>query len=76
MVGFRFSAKYKADELDIEGFVRNESDGSIYIEAEGAEKNLEKFLEWCKKGPDFANVRRIEKRAAKVKKYKEFKIEY
>lgn len=31
-VGFRVSAQKKADELGITGFVRNEPDGTVYLE--------------------------------------------
>ncbi|HNU41845.1 MAG TPA: acylphosphatase, partial [Cyclobacteriaceae bacterium] len=33
-VYYRASTKQKADELGIKGFVRNQPDGSVYIEAE------------------------------------------
>ncbi len=59
-VFFRHTAKIKADESGLKGLARNEDDGSVYIEAEGDEKNLKRFLEWCKKGPPLANVERIE----------------
>ena len=34
MVGFRYSAKEMADQLDIKGFAQNSPDGAVYIEAE------------------------------------------
>lgn len=58
-VFFRASAKDKADELDVRGIVRNEPDGSVYIEAEAAEENLNKFIVWCRKGPARARVMTI-----------------
>jgi len=58
-VFFRANAAKKADELGITGFARNEPDGSLYIEAEGEEENLKKFLSWCQKGPPFARVEKI-----------------
>lgn len=57
---FRANAKKKAEELQITGFARNEPDGTVYIEAEGEEENLEKFLVWCYKGPPFAMVGKVE----------------
>lgn len=59
-VFFRHSARMKSEELGVEGFARNESDGSVYLEAEGEEEALRKLLEWCKKGPPLARVDRIE----------------
>lgn len=75
-VGYRFWAKAKADEFGIKGLVRNEPDGSVYIEAEGEENNLEKLVDWCNKGPDLARVRRVEKIEGELKNYSDFRIEY
>jgi acylphosphatase len=50
-VGFRYSARSVARYHNIKGFVRNEPDGSVYIEAEGSEENLKEFIQWCKSGP-------------------------
>ena len=60
MVLFRDSAKRKAKKLGLRGFVKNEPDGAVYIEAEGDEKNLNEFLEWCKKGPILAKVEKVD----------------
>lgn len=50
-VGFRFTTKHLADELDINGFVRNESDGSVYIEALGDQEQIDQFISEVAKGP-------------------------
>ena len=55
-VFFRASAKDKADELNLSGFVRNEPDGSVYIEAEGEQEKLDQFIAWCRKGPRMSRV--------------------
>lgn len=55
-VFFRASAKEQADLLKVRGMVRNEADGSVYIEAEGDEHTLEKFIAWCHEGPPRAHV--------------------
>jgi acylphosphatase len=59
-VFFRASTKEKADALGIHGFVRNERDGSVYIEAAGDERVLEQFVDWCRHGPPRAHVDRCE----------------
>ncbi len=59
-VFFRDSVLKKANELALVGFVRNDLDGSVYIEAEGEEESLGKFVNWCKDGPPMAKVREIE----------------
>ncbi len=73
-VFYRHLAKKKAEELDIKGFVRNEKGGSVFIEAEGKNENLEKFTDWCRKGPDLANVENIKINQRELKKYKSFEI--
>ena len=55
-VFFRTSAKDAADRLGIQGLVRNEPDGSVYLEAEGQETALTDFVGWCRKGPSRATV--------------------
>src|SRR5258706_2006965 len=55
-VFFRASAREKAEELGVKGFVRNEPDGSVYIEAEAEEIILEQFLDWCREGPPRARI--------------------
>ena len=50
-VGFRYSARSVARYYNIRGFVRNESDGSVYLKAEGSEENTKEFIDWCKTGP-------------------------
>lgn len=55
-VFFRASTREVASNLQLRGFVRNEPDGSVYIEAEGTDEALEKFVAWCRQGPPHAIV--------------------
>ncbi len=55
-VNFRSFIKTKADELKLTGFVKNENDGSVTVEAQGEENNLEKLLHACQTGPQYARV--------------------
>ncbi len=55
-VGFRYHTHEKATEIGITGFVINKPNGNVYVEAEGNENNLLKFINWCKKGPNWATV--------------------
>lgn len=54
-VGFRFSTKQVAMELGIGGIVRNESDGSVYVEANGSKEQIDHFIEALRKGPSPAS---------------------
>ena len=72
-VFFRFSAQEKAQIMGINGFVRNESDGTVYIEAEGEEDDLKQFLSWCHKGPSGARVEKVESEfSSKIKNFTDF----
>lgn len=59
-VFYRQSTKEKADSLGLYGFVRNESDGSVFLEAFGPKDALEALLAWCWSGPPRARVESIE----------------
>jgi acylphosphatase len=74
-VFFRASTKAQADALDIKGLVRNEPDGSVYIEAEGDEHNLDAFVQWCRKGPPRASVEKCQIEERPAKGYGKFTIE-
>lgn len=71
---FRATAKEMADKLDIKGLVRNEPDGSVYIEAEGEKNQLDKFLEWCHTGPSMAQVEKVIARKEVLKNFSQFKV--
>lgn len=43
-VGFRYTAKYIARSLGVTGWVRNEWDGTVTMEAQGRETLLNKLL--------------------------------
>jgi len=58
-VFFRANTASTAKQLGITGWVRNRSDGSVEVVAEGEKKNLEKLLEWCRHGPSAATVEKV-----------------
>lgn len=59
-VGFRDAAYWTARKTHIAGFVMNDPEGFVYIEAEGEAAALKDFLTWCHKGPVTARVSRVE----------------
>ena len=59
-VFFRDSSRAQAQELNLFGWAKNASDGTVDILAEGDDKNLIKFIEWCKYGPDHAEVEKVD----------------
>jgi acylphosphatase len=73
-VGFRETTKIIANQMMVTGFVRNEKDGSVYIEAEGEAIFLEEFVNWCHEGPDRSRVENVEVSDGEVKNYRNFEI--
>ena len=59
-VGFRFYTNKKAVELNIFGFVQNKHDGSVYIEAQGNEADLQTFIDWVNIGTQWSRVNKVE----------------
>ena len=59
-VSFRYSAKEQANRLGITGWIRNEEDGTVTLEAYGAPKNCVQFLAWCNTGPETARVETVD----------------
>ncbi len=59
-VFFRDFSCIKAIEFNLSGYVKNDEDGTVSIVAEGEDKDLRSFIEWCKYGPDSAEVERVD----------------
>jgi acylphosphatase len=75
-VGFRYSAIQKAKEHHITGFVKNQYDGTVFIEAEGEETDLEHFILWCHRGPFSARVDHVLQIGGTVKNYNSFSVKH
>lgn len=73
-VSYRESTKAVANQLGICGFIKNETDGSVYLEAEGDTVFIESFLEWCHEGPDQARVEYVETTEGELKNYRNFEV--
>ena len=73
-VYFRDTCKAVADQLGVKGFVTNNADGSVYVEAEGDEFALESFLEFCHEGPDRAQVQSVLQTESTLKGFQNFEV--
>lgn len=58
-VSFRYSARQQALSLLLSGWIKNMPDGSILCEATGSKKSLLVFVDWCKHGPQWAEVKNV-----------------
>ncbi|MBC8172381.1 MAG: acylphosphatase [Chitinophagales bacterium] len=73
-VFYRASAKQIADALDINGWIRNNADGSVLAYVSGEEKSVTKFIEWCWQGPQNAIVSNVSAEEYAVDNGKGFEI--
>ena len=73
-VWYRASTCNKARELGLFGIVRNEADGTVYIEVEGPEAAVEELINWCRQGPPHAIVERLETTVILQKNYRSFEV--
>jgi acylphosphatase len=55
-VFFRAAASDEARRLGLTGWVRNTDNDQVEAEAQGDEQAVERFVEFCRAGPDQAQV--------------------
>ena len=58
-VSYRASTCTEAKRLGLVGWVRNRSDGSVELEAEGPDDMVAALIRWCHQGPPAARVARV-----------------
>jgi len=74
-VFFRVSTQRQASGLSLAGFVRNEPDGSVYIEAEGEQKKIDQLIQWIKLGgPPRGEVNNVDCETGPARNFKGFVI--
>ena len=59
-VFFRIETRYRALRSNISGWVRNTSDGRVEAIFEGEKEDVEKLIEFCRKGPSGARVTKVD----------------
>ena len=57
-VAYRASTRYEALRLGLTGWVKNQPDGSVLLEAQG--ERVPELEKWCRRGPPAAEVSSIE----------------
>jgi acylphosphatase len=75
-VFLRRTVAHEANRLGIRGFVRNDPDGTVRIEAEGLEEVLRGFVEWLKAGAGEGDykISRVEVESGKFQASDSFSI--
>jgi acylphosphatase len=74
-VFFRASVKKVADILGVKGFVRNEHNGTVFVEAEGEDEIVNKLIDYCHHGPDNAKVEKVSITLGVIVGYDSFDIQ-
>lgn len=76
-VGFRYFAQMKAHDHQITGWVRNRTDGTVEIVAEGEKQNIYHYLKHIQDGSPFSTVKavKVDERDA-VSNFHSFTIKY
>jgi acylphosphatase len=59
-VAFRAYTEDEARRLGVTGWVANQRDGSVRVEAEGADEALRSLVAWLHKGPPAAVVAKVD----------------
>jgi acylphosphatase len=59
-VSFRAYTSQQAARRGVSGWVKNEPDGSVLLEAQGTPEAVEALLTWCTHGPPGARVTGVE----------------
>ena len=73
-VWFRKHTKERAEALGLKGYVKNEVNNDVYIEAEGPEQKLTNFIDWLHEGSPSAKVSEVIFKTAQLQNFKGFKI--
>ncbi len=73
-VFFRASAKQKAIDLELTGWIKNTPDGFVECMASGEQEAVQQFIQWCKSGPKGALVSAVETTLVAERSYAGFSI--
>lgn len=61
-VGYRESMCREAARLDVTGWVRNRTDGSVEAVVDGSPEAVAAIIDWARLGPPAARVKNVEAR--------------
>jgi len=74
-VNFRDNTQKKARAIGVAGFVRNEPDGTVYLEAESDRPTLDRFVDWLQNSPGVSKVDHVAADRDEVKFYTDFEVQ-
>jgi acylphosphatase len=76
-VFFRSETRYKANRRNVTGWIRNTSDGRVEAIFEGEKEDVERMVDFCRRGPSGARVTKVDIQWENYTgEIKEFRIRY
>ena len=75
-VGFRYSARNKARELGVAGWVENQPDGTVKAAVQGKADRCNAFISWCREGTGYSWVEKIDLHEMEPTEYSGFTIRH
>jgi len=76
-VFFRSETSYEAKRRNVAGWVRNTSHGRVEAVFEGEKEDVEKVIDFCRRGPPGARVTKVDIRWEDYSgEFRDFKIRY
>ncbi len=73
-VFFRATARKIAEKNNLTGWIKNRADGNVEAIVSGNKVDVERFIEWCKRGPAKAQVESVDINYIEGKVFKEFTV--
>ena len=74
-VGFRYSCQAEATRLGVTGWARNDDyEQTVSGHFEGPADAVDALVEWCREGPRFAQVTRVDVQPASAQGHSRFSI--
>ncbi|MFC5713716.1 acylphosphatase [Thalassorhabdus alkalitolerans] len=76
-VGFRDFTRQEANKKNVFGWVKNNSDGTVELKAEGDNKNMEEFIDSLAEGNSFSKVDHLDiNEANEIDHENSFEVKY
>lgn len=76
-VNYRYYTRQQANQLGLIGWVRNMIDGRVEAIFQGEQEQVERMLEWCRRGPPSAKVSDVEVEwQEKLESFSSFEIKF
>ncbi|MDO5696793.1 MAG: acylphosphatase [Dermatophilus congolensis] len=74
-VGFRYSCQAEASRLGVRGWARNNDfEGTVSGHFEGHSDAVDALVDWCRQGPRYAQVTRVDVHPASTQGHTRFSI--